>query len=370
MLENEKSGSDFAESVLAASLGSSSVGIEDDTTKENPSQYSEESEIARRFYPHKSVLYLLANSYERKGEGKRADRVRSCGSSLFFAHEIDGYGEVNPKGKLKLANFCRDRLCPMCNWRRSLKIFGQVSQIMDLIEKDYSFLFLTLTVPNVPGEDLSRTIDKMISALHRLFDRKRVKTVLRGYFRALEITYNVVRDDFHPHFHIILAVPKSYFTSRDYIKQAEWLDMWNQSYYGRGYQNKPVTQITSLDVRKIYDKRGNGSIGSAVAESSKYAVKSSDYLHGDNYELTDKLVGIFSLTLFHRRLAQFGGIFLDTFHKLGLEDVENDNSDLVHVNETINTTVDLLIRCFGWNVGISNYKFLGSYIQRGSENEN
>ena len=53
--------------------------------------------------------------------------LKECGDTLVFVR--------NEKGKKRLhgANFCRNRLCPMCNWRRSLKMYSQVSQITDKI---------------------------------------------------------------------------------------------------------------------------------------------------------------------------------------------------------------------------------------------
>lgn len=33
---------------------------------------------------------------------------------------------------------------------------------------------------------------------------------------------------YHPHFHILLAVPTNYF-SKNYIKQSEWTDMWQRA---------------------------------------------------------------------------------------------------------------------------------------------
>lgn len=377
MFVNKKSGSNVGASEYSALPGSSCLGIQDDTTSENPCQvYTEDAEINERFYPQKSIGYLLANSYERlHRKDAKIERVRDCGSSLFFAHEIDGYGEIALKGKLKLANFCHDRLCPMCNWRRSLKIFGQVSDILDAIQDDYQFVFLTLTIPNVTEDMLQDTINRLIKSINRLFKRKRVKTVLRGYFRGLEITRNPVTDTFHPHFHLILALCKSYFQDYYYIRQDEWLQMWNEAYYGMDYLEQCVQPITQLDVRKCYDKRkmsNNGasiSFGSSIAEAAKYAVKSSEYLHGDNYELTDRLVNLYSTVLYHRRLVQYGGIFLDTFKKLGLDDAEDENADLVHVNETINPAVSLLVRHFAWNVGISQYQFRGYHIEKGVNNE-
>ena len=47
-------------------------------------------------------------------------------------------------------------------------------------------------------------------------NRKKVKNVVIGYFRGLEVTHNLDKnsndyDTYHPHFNIILMVNKSYF---------------------------------------------------------------------------------------------------------------------------------------------------------------
>src|SRR3712207_9086764 len=62
-------------------------------------------------------------------------------------------------------------------WRRSLKIFGQVSKVMTkaLEEREYRFIFLTLTCKNVYGEDLNLCLDNMYKAFNSLTKRKQFK---------------------------------------------------------------------------------------------------------------------------------------------------------------------------------------------------
>lgn len=70
-------------------------------------------------------------------------------------------------GSLKLyqAYFCKNCLCPMCNWRRSMKYsYQDTSRIVDEAikqEPKARFLFLTLTVKNVEGEALNSTISQL-----------------------------------------------------------------------------------------------------------------------------------------------------------------------------------------------------------------
>ena len=77
--------------------------------------------------------------------------IEQCGSFL----EMYSNKELDKK-KLKTANFCKNRFCPMCNWRKSKKDALKVSILMQYIkeELDLEFVFLTLTAPNVKGEEL------------------------------------------------------------------------------------------------------------------------------------------------------------------------------------------------------------------------
>ena len=93
----------------------------------------------------------LSESYKRLGYLKKAKRVQFCGSNLTYKVDV-----ANGSKKLFSADFCKVRLCTMCAWRRSLKVFGQVSKVMDVLcgTKKYNFLFLTLTVKNCAAENL------------------------------------------------------------------------------------------------------------------------------------------------------------------------------------------------------------------------
>lgn len=322
------------------------------TTNSTQCQSPIEKELAEKFEPKKLASEPLVLSYYRLGMEKRAETVASCGTFLEFAEYVGASGGL-PLGadrssdyKLHKANFCKDRLCPMCSWRRSYKIFGQVSKIMNVIAEKYNFLFLTLTVINCEGSKLSETLDTMSKAFIRMFRQKRLKNVVRGFFRALEITYNEDNNTFHPHFHCVLAVPKSYFKGDLYIQRDEWLEMWQNA------MNDP--RITQVDIRKAKDKHhkdgktASEALASAVAEVAKYTVKSSDYLKKDE-SLTDSLVSTFSNVLYHRRLVSLSGCFKEAHKQLQLDDVEN--GDLIHLNDNIRPDVAVQILRYGWSCG-------------------
>lgn len=331
------------------------------------SQQTPVSEIKEKFEPKKKQSILLSESYNRIGYENKAFRVSECGTFLEFSKPIYRASGGAPVGapvghqgtqsgngfKLHNANFCRDRLCPMCSWRRSYKIFAQVSQIMSVIGDKYDYLFLTLTVPNCSADELSYTITEINKAWHRLVNYKRFIGSTRGYFKVLEVTRNKDTGTYHPHLHIVVAVTKRYFKNKAlYIDHDEWLKLWQKA-----TRDETITQV---DIRKAKSKnnadseKAKNAISSAVAEIAKYAVKSADYIISDNKKLTDEIVNTLVPALSNRRLCSFGGIFDEIRKQLNLDDTED--GDLIHLDNEINSDLAVLIYRYGWSCGA--YKLL------------
>lgn len=295
-----------------------------------------QEDIDRKFTPKKESSCMLADSYLQLGYDKRAFRVLDCGTFLQF-YLFDG------EKKLHKANFCKDRLCPMCNWRRSLKIYRQVSQVMDFLEpQGFQFGFLTLTVRSCSADDLPDTIQAMFDGWRYLYNKNRLfKTAVAGTHRSLEVTRNKKTLLFHPHFHNILAFKPDYFTS-SYISQREWSSLWRKAC---SLEYEPVVHI-----RKF--KPGKYGIASAVAEASKYAVKDSDFL-SEKFDIRDRLSSVDALLsgLSGRRLVSDTGCFLKARQLLSLSDPEDGdlvNFDDLQLREDV---VQMIVR-FGWRNGI------------------
>lgn len=285
----------------------------------------------------------LINNYEKKSY-----RVKECGT--FLEYKVFKTGEK----KLHNANFCKVRLCPMCAWRRSLKIFGQVSQVMNIAKGETSnkFIFVTLTQKNVKGEDLKEEIDNLYKSFNRLMLRKKIKMMSLGWFRALEVTYNKKDDTFHPHFHMVIMVKSYYEKNKNlYIDQAELTEMWKQSL--KIYYN-PIVHMTSVKIKK------GRTIETAVAEIAKYSVKESDMIIKDedgvfDLDQTDENIRILDDALAFRRLTAFGGQLKEIHNLLKLDDPENGdliNTDQVDIE---NNELEYVIEKYFWHVGFSNY---------------
>lgn len=325
---------------------------------DNMSEFTEQEEIKERFGPKRSASQYLALVFDdlaamdKEHEllyGKKYERVVRCGDFLQFAHEIGIDGTIGSKGKLFKAEFCRERLCPMCSWRRSLKVFGQVSQIMDMIANDCKFSMLTLTVPSVDGEHLASTIKRMMKAFNVLTRYKAFRGAVLGFFRALEVTRNEETGMYHPHFHIVLAVHQTYFSSNKYINQETWLQMWRKAYKD--------PSILIVDVRRVKGRASEGQyaqqdLKKAVAEVAKYSVKDVDYLIPDDLDKSSEIVDTLYRALHGVRLCHFGGIFRDAYKALQLQDAESEDANLVDIGEDkIREDVALLIVQYDWRIG-------------------
>ncbi|WP_138824842.1 protein rep [Bacillus altitudinis] len=287
--------------------------------------------------------------------GKKAEKISNCAECLAFKREKE-------TGRLKLyqAYFCKVRLCPMCAWRRSLKIAYHNKLIVEEANRQYkpAWIFLTLTVKNVEGDQLKQTITDMMQGYRKLFQYKKVKTGTLGFFRALEITKNHKENTYHPHFHVLIPVKRNYF-GKSYIKQTEWTSFWKKA---MKLDYTPIVHVQRVKGKKGIDaeaieKEVREAIEEqkAILEISKYPVKDTDVIRGN--EVTEEnLDTVYYLddALSARRLIGYGGILKDIHKELNLTDAED--GDLVRIEEedddVANETFEVMAH---WHVGIKNY---------------
>jgi plasmid rolling circle replication initiator protein Rep len=193
---------------------------------------------------------------------KWSNRLEECSAWLLFA-EYQNLSTAELRRKLKNASFCRVRGCPLCAWRQSMSNFARALQKLPQIQEQnpsYEFLFLTLTVKNCSVYDLREQIQHMSKSWRRLTQRKEFK-VVKGFIRTTEITRNSKTGSAHPHFHCILVVPPSYFSSKYYIKQQRWIELWRKC--------AKLDYDPSVDIRRIKKT----DLKKGLVETLKYAVK-------------------------------------------------------------------------------------------------
>lgn len=233
------------------------------------------------------------------------DLVEDCNTFLSFVAD-----KTLEKQKLYKANSCKNRFCPVCAWRKARKDALGLSLMMQYIkqQENKEFIFLTLTTPNVMSDELENEIKRYNNSFRKLIKRKKVGSVIKGYVRKLEITYNKRRDDYNPHFHVLIAVNKSYFTDkRYYISQQEWLDLWRDV--------TGISEITQVQVQKIRQNNNR-----ELYEMAKYSGKDSDYL------INQKVFDAFYKSLKGKQVLVYSGLFKEAKKKL-------KNGDLDYLKE-------------------------------------
>lgn len=315
----------------------------------------------------KEKTMQLSELYEKAGYPEYAARTRDCATYLTFNVYQSG------ERRLRTANFCKLRLCPMCIGRRARRAVWKLSKVLDMVEREHQakFIFLTLTMQNVDGEHLGAALEQLTEAWDRFRKQRQIERVVKGWFRSIEITRGdnryhkdrktgrkVYRPDngYHPHLHVILAVEADYFSresrkSGKYLNQSDLIDRWQKALR--------VDYRPSVQIETAKAKRKGGGVDSAslaaAKEAAKYPIKDEEYIDPDLPE--DRAVEIvrdYTEALRKRRLMAFGGWLKDAARALDAEDL--DDGDLIHTEEDA-PREDLLVMvdAYGWHFGAGDF---------------
>lgn len=297
-----------------------------------PNQHLQET----KFSEHKFQTNDIIIKFYETGFKSEVEKIKQCGNFLEFALKENQITK-DTKNKLSGANFCKNRFCPMCSWRRVRNITGQLKDAFSVIQEKEKIatLFLTLTISNPDVNDLKSTIEKMNKSFNEMTRTKQFKNAILGYFKSIEILGDKTpKGQAHPHFHILLVVKENYFKKSDYINKAEWTEMWRKSL---GVDYTPV-----VDVRRVKSKNENFSdIDSAIIETVKYSVKHTELTKRSNedfYYLYTQTKGM--------RFISAGGILKE---HLNLIKIDEDLINLKKDNEALWIEIARLI--YTWQNG-------------------
>lgn len=265
----------------------------------------------------------IAQSIKRlhPDEHKKFNKIFMCADNVSYTY--------SPKHKKTHVQgyFCEHRLCPVCNYYRSRALFSRVyTYVKD--HPDRKFLFLTLTVPNVPGDQLRDTVLKMNRAFGKMFPitspNSKTFKMFSSYLRRTEVTYNLNSESlayktFHPHMHIILECKPEYSPRSDcYYHTSEIRADWQK------YMEDD--RILYVKVSEIKSKPGanyDGGIAGAVAECCKYPFKMSKLLfHPSHQDDLDEYISWVE-TLKGVRFESAAGEIRPILHFVQLSDENN-----------------------------------------------
>ena len=241
--------------------------------------------------------------------------MRECGSLV--------EGRLCPEcGKfvISTASFCRDRLCPMCQWRLALKRYAEMCAALGYVLDNQPLIkasFLTLTVKNCDPGDLRQTLANMAKAWNRVMARRKIKSLFSGWARSVEVTYNEKKNTFHPHYHVILLLTEEAAkTPEGVIRQSlsdAWYDACQTSY-------RPITDYKEIQPDEFAPD--SEKLAAAIVETYKYTTKSK--------EAETMPLGAFRALVWGLngvRIASFGGIIKDARAALKFADDDEPEAD-------------------------------------------
>ena len=292
---------------------------------------------------HRSEAQTVMMIYENVKDFERlAERISGCSGVLRFGMVVDpADGEL--RLKLREAQFCRVRNCPVCQWRRSLMWQARFYQALPRIEQEHPkarWIFLTLTVPNCRVNELRGTLQEMNKAWQRLIKRKEFKPVL-GFIRTTEVTPEKSRKDYaHPHFHALLLVPSSWFGGDYYVKHSRWLELWRECMRDDTIMSVDIRVVKSLNK----DDHRTG-LQRAAAETLKYSVKPSDMINNPEWFLT------MTKQVHQLRFMATGGVLKDVLR----QDSETDQ-DLIIADEVAENPDDGARLAFSYRPSDRRYR--------------
>lgn len=216
-------------------------------------------------------------------------------------------------------------------------------QSLPKIEQEHPkgrWLFLTLTVPNCPINELRNTLQAMNKAWQRLIKRKEFKPVL-GFIRTTEVTPEKNRKDYaHPHFHALLLVPSNYFNGKNYVKQSRWLELWREC-----MRDNSITQVDIRTVKNLNQNDPKTGLQRAASETLKYSVKPGDMINNPDWflEMTKQVHNL--------RFLSTGGVLKDVLR----QDEETDQ-DLIVANDVAENPDDGARLAFSYRPSERRYR--------------
>lgn len=213
---------------------------------------SEKWDSAKREAEMVSWMYAAHSNEKVK---KWSARISSCASLI-------SYEWTPPKNggrwhrRLVSTRLCRVRTCPICRWRRSMKLQADtLNTVRRLTEDHLRPVLLTVTVKNPPLNELRDSLKTITTAWSKLTRRVSWRGVV-GWVRSIEVTPGTIPGHAHPHLHALLLVDETW--TPEQMEKTFWSAEW-RDVAGLNYEPQ-------VDIRPITSDGG-------VIECLKYAVK-------------------------------------------------------------------------------------------------
>ena len=309
--------------------------------KQKNQEYSEELKEVSTFLEVQGKNHFITE--------EKLKNVSSCGEVMMFRDTDEGL-------KLEHALLCKDKMCPICAWRRSRKN----SQIMRTVMGEFvncyptaRYLHITLSAKNCKGQRLSDGFKELSDAWTRLKKYKKVDKNLLGFIRGTEVTYNAKRDDFNQHMHILLAVKSTYFkNSENYIRQSEWRELWQRALK---VDYLPVVHVQVIKEKETeedfsdLDLQISKELFFSILEVCKYPLKPLNLPENFDHKKKIEVLSHLVIGLYRRRQMGFGGEIKRIKKELQAQGKNLDEDDLISSTdeaEVIKDTKRIYVRFY------------------------
>lgn len=150
-------------------------------------------------------------------------------------------------GQKITSKYCNNRWCMVCNRIRTAKLIsGYKEPLNSLSDKQ----FVTLTIPNVPEDELHqviRDLTRNFISIKDTFRNRKTPIIIMG-IRKLEVTYNPKRRDFHPHLHLVIERDQ---VARDIV--TEWLKRYPAA-TDKAQDIRPADENSIMELFKYFTK--------------------------------------------------------------------------------------------------------------------
>lgn len=221
-----------------------------DTLAQLPQPYS-----SKGFEKRESLRKRARSKYFSAGLALKLIDVQKSKLLKSYWNSFYCCGVLKQDGNKITGKYCGTRWCLVCNRIRTAKLVNGYTEPLSKLVHPY---FVTLTVPNVSGTDLRDTIDSMTVALREIKKKYQKIGVNFTGIRKVECTYNGLRNDFHPHFHLLISGGvQAKLLLYEWLKHFPEADRKGQDY--KRADKKSVKEIfkyfTKL-VTKTYDEKG------------------------------------------------------------------------------------------------------------------
>lgn len=255
---------------------------------------SQQIDLIEKFEKKKVNNINVIEKIEKHLSIKGFERIITCSNYLTLLSNREF-----SKKKVYKANYCHNRFCLICAYIKAKKDAYMLDTVMKFINQveEKEFIFLTLTMPNAFNDEVEEQIKLFQDSFRKFIKYKEIERINQGYCRKLEITYNKEQNTYNVHYHVIMAVNKSYFSGNgNYLKRNKFLSLWKSA------TNNP--NITQVDVRRI--KKNNDKSNTAL-EIAKYVAKDTDYI-------TQEVFDIIYTALKGKQIITYNGLFKEAIN--------------------------------------------------------